>query len=610
MAGAVKSIIDVEVDGGAFKKFHADFNKYMDDVKKMPGLWGRMDKASRGALEREATGFAVQMNMLRNVADIKRKIEDQDRKGVDTSRKQADNWGKIAQSGKNFATSVLSAGASIAKWAAFGLAGGLLGAGGGLWGISRLAANASDTRRSALGMGISFGQKQAFGATFGRLVDPDSYLQSVFEAQSDISKRWTLYGAGISDRQMQGKNAAQIGVDLLTSLKKIADTTPQQLYGQVLQARGLSQFASANTLQLLHGTNWGELGGLQKQFGPQANQMNVNARRWADFNTALETTKFRLESVFLKALDRLTVPLGKLSSSFEGAVEAFMMSDMVKKWISDLGTELEKLAAYMQTEQFQKDLQNFFTAIGKLGNQLSFVLGAMADFATWVYKNIPGAQRPEANPGLAGSFAYGVMGQQFFNPATGKPTVYRSSLLGLEHRGESAWPAMQRYLEEKHHLPAGTMATLFKMEGVWDKQKQQWKDSPAGAFGPFQFMPGTAAQYGINRFSSFEDQAEASAAYMEANLKKFHGDLEKAAVGYNMSPDRLAAIVKKYGADWKNHLPKNAHGEEEAKSYSEKWRRLWATDPEVKAAQTTVKIDLNNNSSADPTIQVGMGAYR
>jgi hypothetical protein len=78
--------------------------------------------------------------------------------------------------------------------------------------------------------------------------------------------------------------------------------------------------------------------------------------------------------------------------------------------------------------------------------------------------------------------------------------------------------------------------------------------SPKGATGVSQFMPKTAAQYGVdvnNASSSIEGQAH----YMSDLLKQFNGDYTKAAAAYNWGPGHLAGAIDRYGDKWLQHAP-------------------------------------------------------
>jgi len=82
--------------------------------------------------------------------------------------------------------------------------------------------------------------------------------------------------------------------------------------------------------------------------------------------------------------------------------------------------------------------------------------------------------------------------------------------------------------------------------------------SPKGAFGPWQFMPATAARYGLNRNvwgderTDFDKSTVAAARYL-ADLHRLFGDWALALAAYNAGEDRvLEAVAKSKTRDfWK-----------------------------------------------------------
>ncbi|HEJ7247924.1 TPA: transglycosylase SLT domain-containing protein [Serratia marcescens] len=86
-------------------------------------------------------------------------------------------------------------------------------------------------------------------------------------------------------------------------------------------------------------------------------------------------------------------------------------------------------------------------------------------------------------------------------------------------------------LEETFGLPAGLLRSMVITESGGDTQAV----SKAGAKGPFQFMPGTAQDFGLVGDDVFdpEKSAHAAARYMSQLLKMFDGDLGKALAAYN-----------------------------------------------------------------------------
>ncbi|EME5567829.1 transglycosylase SLT domain-containing protein [Salmonella enterica] len=86
-------------------------------------------------------------------------------------------------------------------------------------------------------------------------------------------------------------------------------------------------------------------------------------------------------------------------------------------------------------------------------------------------------------------------------------------------------------LEEKYNLPPG----LLRSVAITESGGEQYAVSHAGAMGPFQFMPKTAKEFGLNGYDVFDPEkaADAAARKLGGLLQFFHGDLAKALAAYN-----------------------------------------------------------------------------
>ncbi|MCU6369964.1 lytic transglycosylase domain-containing protein [Enterobacter quasiroggenkampii] len=86
-------------------------------------------------------------------------------------------------------------------------------------------------------------------------------------------------------------------------------------------------------------------------------------------------------------------------------------------------------------------------------------------------------------------------------------------------------------LEQKYGLPSGLLNATYQKESGGGK----YLFSKAGALGPFQFMPGTAKDLGLEGDDVFDLDlsAEAAAKYYQMLLRRYNGDVAKAAAAYN-----------------------------------------------------------------------------
>ncbi|AHM72080.1 lytic transglycosylase domain-containing protein [Yersinia hibernica] len=122
--------------------------------------------------------------------------------------------------------------------------------------------------------------------------------------------------------------------------------------------------------------------------------------------------------------------------------------------------------------------------------------------------------------------------------------------------GEGQQQARLKQLELQYNLPSTLLDRVYLNESNRGKNLL----SPKGAEGPFQFMPATGRDYGLNTTADrmdFNKSSEAAAKYLADLLKDFDGDVNQAVASYNWGQGN----VKKHGlgkapAETRNYLQK------------------------------------------------------
>ncbi|WP_019209684.1 lytic transglycosylase domain-containing protein [Yersinia massiliensis] len=122
--------------------------------------------------------------------------------------------------------------------------------------------------------------------------------------------------------------------------------------------------------------------------------------------------------------------------------------------------------------------------------------------------------------------------------------------------GEDQQQVRLKQLESQYNLPPTILDRVYQAESGRGKNLL----SPKGAQGPFQFMPPTGRDYGLNSMDDrmdFNKSSEAAAKYLSDLLKMFDGDVNKAVASYNWGQGN----VKNYGlgqapAETRNYLQK------------------------------------------------------
>ncbi|MCT9282839.1 tape measure protein [Acinetobacter baumannii] len=108
-------------------------------------------------------------------------------------------------------------------------------------------------------------------------------------------------------------------------------------------------------------------------------------------------------------------------------------------------------------------------------------------------------------------------------------------------------------IESKYNLPAGTLSAIHMIESRGNARAY---NKFTGATGGFQFLEGTAKQYGVKDRYDLAQSAEGAGKYMSYLLKLFKGDLEKAVRAYHAGEGNVQkgkGIGKYNNQYWKDY---------------------------------------------------------
>lgn len=160
-------------------------------------------------------------------------------------------------------------------------------------------------------------------------------------------------------------------------------------------------------------------------------------------------------------------------------------------------------------------------------------------------------------------------------------------------------------LESKYGLPSGTLAAIHAIEtGNTGKTNQVNKQT--GATGGFQFLAGTAKQYGVKDRTDLAQSAEGAAKYMSYLLKLFKGDLEKAVRAYHAGEGNVqkGKNIGKYNNDyWQKFKGYTAgvNGFTAGDVGSKEWEKLLEEAAKMAEQQAELRKNLELNVANEVT---------
>jgi hypothetical protein len=465
-----------------------------------------------------------------------------------------------------------------------GLISGILG-GGGLFGIDRLATGGGNARRSALGLGVTPGEQRAFDLNYGRLPGSENILSGVNEALHDPRKIGALYNVGLSQRDIQGKDAAEVATSFIAKLKDLVDQTPENQLGVLIEQRHLEGIADLATLQGLKGTPRSEIDEYAKHNLEDIDRFNLSGdeqRKLQNLSVELDRSGGKIRTGFERMLARISDPLSHFSQVVSDRITDLMKNPHLGEYIDQLAKKIDGWAKYLGGEAFTKDLgtfeDNVAKAWGKLeefATKVENIVGdldeAIKHVKAWFTGESPGVNGPlsDENPNAPGSPAFYAahpeIKQPDWNPVPApdsgdrwdylKPWKWHFAPAGAVPSPRPEEKTAFDRLESQNQLPSGLLNAVYQTESGGGKHLV----SPAGAQGPFQFIPETAKTYGVANPFDFNQSSEGASRYLRKLLDEFHGDVGKAAAAYNWGEshveDAVAKAMKEH-TDWHDYLPR------------------------------------------------------
>lgn len=547
---AVKSIIEIDVQDDAFKAFVQLFEKYQAALKKTPGVWNETNKAvddAASAIGATAGKITANINFISKQTEEQMKM----RREVERTNRQMTDLGR---STLRVAAGIKDITFSMLRWGTLASAFSLLTGATGLFGYTALASGTASTRRSALELGVTSSQLQAANITYERIGGAGNLLSRIAEIREDVSQRYLLEQLGIAPQDITNKDAADLLPNVIEGLRRRYLELPEELRTTLAPAYGLTQFAGLGTLRLLGGTSAGEISDLATQYSQR--RLSVGAtdetgRRFADFMARLEAAGAGLKSTLADRLVELSVPINNVIDAFTNLVKTGINTPEFERGIKTFAEYIQEFSTWLGSERGRNSIREF-------AENVANVVAGLGRMAAWLASWFPAPR--EAPPELYGP----VAPSPYDNPALRTPEGRRRGTLGgsgrlegfpaqpMSFNGPGVWGQHFSALEGQYGLPPGLLNTIYQIESGGGRNLGP---SRAGALGPFQFMPETARQMGLQDPMDTASSAHAAARYMDYLLSRFSGDLEMAAASYNWGEGNVRRQVARLGPRWREGLP-------------------------------------------------------
>lgn len=158
-------------------------------------------------------------------------------------------------------------------------------------------------------------------------------------------------------------------------------------------------------------------------------------------------------------------------------------------------------------------------------------------------------------------------------------------------------------IESKYNLPAGTLSAIHMIESRGNARAY---NKSTGAAGGFQFLEGTAKQYGVKDRYDLAQSAEGAGKYMSYLLKLFKGDLEKAVRAYHAGEGNVQkgkGIGKYNNQYWKEFMGyvAGANGYSAGDISSKDFDKLLQDTTNLAKEQAKIRLQLENDVGNEVT---------
>lgn len=141
-----------------------------------------------------------------------------------------------------------------------------------------------------------------------------------------------------------------------------------------------------------------------------------------------------------------------------------------------------------------------------------------------------------------------------FKPTARVNNALGSTITGVMPPRDAAAVSQYANVTKQYATQYGVDANFLQAQQMAESKGNANAVSSKGAVGIAQFMPDTAAQYGIDPKDPVQS-IKGQAAYMSDLLTMFGGDYRKAAAAYNWGQGNVKDAIANYGDAWLSHAP-------------------------------------------------------
>lgn len=406
----VKSILEIEVNDAAFKRFQELFQAYSDELKEMPESWRALNAAmgdsgkelSAGALSaKDALAVAAAQAGIISEA-LRDAVKAQNDLGAAT-KTSAKGMGSLAKAAGEVGAAIEFVGGWIVKIAAFTGIGGLLGG----FGFADLAASAMKQSRTAGEVGLTPGQYKSWVLNMQPFQGPEdvSAAERALTSLGSYGPLSVLFGKNAGANMQPGDLATKALIQTLKALQGV----PRHMWAaqpayQAYKALGF------NESDVFYGmTRPGSIAQLQANLAQSHRDISKfeisspTELAMENFTKNLQKAGASIETALINKLVPLAPILQNLTTDVSNAILAFIKSGDMTKTVNLLIEGLKKMDHFLTTVDWDK----VGNEINALADKLGWLVKPVGQGPTSLVQNLEAAALAGLVGGPMGLAAYG-----------------------------------------------------------------------------------------------------------------------------------------------------------------------------------------------------------
>jgi Transglycosylase SLT domain len=289
---------------------------------------------------------------------------------------------------------------------------------------------------------------------------------------------------------------------------------------------------------------------------------------------------------------------------------------------------IRSFASYLGGDDFKNDMKDFIDGIKVMGDTIRKFVGTLSEFtsdkppgddasplakAWWDAKQAKAANddffkstlgdaassgyvNSQNGTGIANKDSLAALAMKWYAGVTGHDTS-EAAVMGA--KGPKIPMDQAKMLFSKLEMAKGLQPNLLSAIAQNESGFNPSAVSSKGAVGLMQLMPQVSRNLGVTNPLDWIQNSMGGAELMGQLKTRYGGDLKKQLAAWNWNPSDLDADIKKNGADWDKHLPK------ETEDFI---RRVAGTLAKNAGAKSDVNITITNKSGTNVAMSVNAGS--